>query len=131
MRRRLGVSLAWLVWMSVVHAHSEALPLVGTYSISGVHEGDGWCLARLTDEPTIGGLALELQPACLALFDFPEDTLAWNYHANSRTITFHDALRRLVVRFEQTGDGAYIVPVPGANPRMAMQRESVLMDESW
>lgn len=100
----------------------------GLYYITGVSEGDPYCFVELGDQYTIGGWALTLEDTCIPMFGLDENIVSWSVTDDGQFLSFYNVFRQEVLRFERTGDGDYIVPVPGQNPRMAMSRVPEFQD---
>lgn len=72
-----------------------ATPFAGEWTLSGVSEGDPYCLITLGDEGTIGGAALEISATCLRQFPLQE-AFAWTVR-DDNALVLADAGRQAVL----------------------------------
>lgn len=82
-----------------------AQPFVGEWTLSGVSEGDPYCLITLGDEGTIGGATLTISATCQRRFPL-EEVSGWTLREGS--ITLIDASRQPVLSFERQTEDSYI-----------------------
>lgn len=64
------------------------------------------CRVTFSDEPAIGGYAIEIDPACATAFPVMEEVAAWRLY-ESWEIVFSDATRKELIRFT-TPDESYV-----------------------
>lgn len=84
--------------------------ILGAWIISD-QEGARACRVTLSDEPTIGGYVIEIDPACATAFPVMDEVVAWRLY-ESWEIVLVDPTRKELIRFT-TPDEAYV-----ANPEI-------------
>ena len=87
-------------------AQNQTAGLAGEYDLWEDFEGGRVCALTLTDAPTIGGDAAEGDEDCIAQLGLDGDVFAW-FIAEDERLVLADAMRRVLVRFNLTGDGVY------------------------
>jgi len=75
-----------------------ARPFVGDWTLSGVSEGDPYCLVILMDEGSLGGASLDVTATCVRNFPLKE-IIAWSTRGDS--IVFTDYTRQPVLTLER------------------------------
>jgi len=81
-----------------------AQPFVGDWTLSGVSEGDPYCLITLGDEGTIGGATLDISATCLRRFPL-EEVSGWTLRDDS--IVLIDATRQPVLTLDHQTTDSY------------------------
>jgi len=81
-----------------------AQPFVGEWTLSGVSEGDPYCLIILGDNGMIGGAGLDISATCLRRFPL-EEVSGWTLREDS--IVLIDATRQPVLTLDQQTAESY------------------------
>ncbi len=88
-----------------------AADFLGDWSIQNA-DASKTCKVTLTREPTIGGMVIEVDPACGQVFPVMNDVASWRLYEGWE-IVLADATRKSLIRFF-TPDNAYVAE-PGTD----------------
>lgn len=78
---------------------------LGDWSVQNA-DGSKACKVTLSQEATIGGLVIDIDPDCGKVFPMMDDVAAWRLYEDWQ-IVFVDATKKSLIRFS-TPDNAYV-----------------------
>lgn len=90
--------------------------MLGPWSLEAADAGRFQCTIALTGEPVIGGYAVDIPTACLVAGP-TMDIAAWHIDEADGAVVFTDALRRVVLRLGEAGDGGLYAGAAGSGPQ--------------
>lgn len=90
--------------------------MLGPWSLEAADSAAFQCTIGLTEEPTIGGYAVDVPTACLVAGP-TMDIAAWHIDEADGAVVFTDALRQTVLRLGEEGDGGIFASDIAAPPQ--------------
>jgi hypothetical protein len=93
-------------------ADDPAKAMVGAWEISNA-DRDRRCTVTFSTDPAPGGLKLELDPGCAAVFPPLKDVVVWRILADSGPLRLLDARGTSVLEFSEVENGIYEAERPG------------------